>query len=321
MSSPPAYAVFDLRLSSNIAFPELPPAARRGRPATFHLARPAPPPKVLRWTHHVPRPDGKRWLSISVGRARVRLRFHGQADFLARLDSVDVEARPVPGTSEEAVRHLYLDHVLPRLLAGAGRTVLHASAVEVDGVAIVFAGESGSGKSTLAASFCAAGARLLSDDAVLLDDRFRVIPSYPVHRLWPSSASVLKSAPDQADSRKCRLGPQKAKWSSAPAPLAAIYLLGSLRQPSKAFASLPSLSISTLPGSAAMLSLVRQSYRLNPEDRARAAAEFRVLGRLVEAVPQRVLTHPRSLPGLPAVRKKIMQNLHRKFQRRDAFGV
>ncbi len=291
-----------------------------------------------------------------------------------------MEARPVPGTPAEAVRHLYLDHVLPRLLAGAGKTVLHASAVEIDGVAIVFAGESGSGKSTLAASFCSAGARLLSDDAVLLDRNFRVIPSYPVHRLWPSSASVLTPAADSRSSSKRRLGPARSEWSSAPAQLAAIYLLtaegwqssaqgredrpnevkgekpgpsretgrgrkvgsrevnshgsfdsansppsakafASLRQPSKAFASLRAPTISTSPGSAAMLSLVRQSYRLDPSDHANAAAEFRLLARLAESVPPGNLAHSRRLQELPALRKKIMQNLHQKFQRRDAFGV
>lgn len=63
--------------------------------------------------------------------------------------------------------------VLSLLLAGTGLAFfliihdefcLHASAVEVDGGCIAFAGSSGRGKTTLAAMACAAGYRLFGDD-------------------------------------------------------------------------------------------------------------------------------------------------------------
>jgi hypothetical protein len=63
--------------------------------------------------------------------------------------------------------------VLPLLLAGTGLSFfllindqfcLHASAVEVDGRGVAFAGASGRGKTTLAALACAAGYPLFGDD-------------------------------------------------------------------------------------------------------------------------------------------------------------
>ena len=68
--------------------------------------------------------------------------------------------------------------ILPILLAGTvtsfvlglrGATVLHASAVEIDGRAIAFVGQSGRGKTTMAALMCADGARLVTDDVLRVD--------------------------------------------------------------------------------------------------------------------------------------------------------
>ncbi len=51
------------------------------------------------------------------------------------------------------LQHLLFDQILPRLIAHAGRLVLHASAVGASAGAILFLGGTGQGKSTLAASF------------------------------------------------------------------------------------------------------------------------------------------------------------------------
>lgn len=58
---------------------------------------------------------------------------------------------------------------LSHALIAEGRLVLHASGVEADGVALAIMGPSGAGKSTVAALLCAAGARLVADDALRCD--------------------------------------------------------------------------------------------------------------------------------------------------------
>ena len=59
--------------------------------------------------------------------------------------------------------------MLAHALAAEGLLVLHASAVEVGDRALAIVGPSGAGKSTLAALLCAAGARLVADDALRVD--------------------------------------------------------------------------------------------------------------------------------------------------------
>ena len=59
--------------------------------------------------------------------------------------------------------------LLAHVLAAEGLLALHASAVEWGGAALAIVGPSGWGKSTLAAVFCAAGARLVADDALRVD--------------------------------------------------------------------------------------------------------------------------------------------------------
>jgi len=57
--------------------------------------------------------------------------------------------------------------------------LLHASAVERDGKALLMTGMSGAGKSTLAALLMAAGWRLMGDEFALLDPRTGLIHGFP----------------------------------------------------------------------------------------------------------------------------------------------
>ena len=71
---------------------------------------------------------------------------------------------------DAAIEHVVADAALPHYLALKGHAVLHASAVEFRGSAVLALGDSGVGKSTLAAALVRAGGRLISDDAVVISD-------------------------------------------------------------------------------------------------------------------------------------------------------
>jgi hypothetical protein len=97
---------------------------------------------------------------------------------------------------------------------------VHASAVEVEGRAIMFTGVSGAGKSTLANAFLRRGYRFLSDDIVpieVVDGRARVLPSLARIRLWPDSAKQAEWPIH--DLEQCRTGLSKVAGSVDPATM------------------------------------------------------------------------------------------------------
>jgi hypothetical protein len=71
--------------------------------------------------------------------------------------------------ARDLVAILIAGSVVAYLLSSAGRLVLHASAVEVDGAALGFVGFSGQGKTTVATLLCAEGYPLVTDDLLPVD--------------------------------------------------------------------------------------------------------------------------------------------------------
>lgn len=79
-----------------------------------------------------------------------------------------------------------------------GRPPLHAGAVSLGGRTLGIAGHSGAGKSTLVHALVQRGARLLSDDQLLIDPVTRLAyPAYPSAKLWAASAAQLAVPTDQ----------------------------------------------------------------------------------------------------------------------------
>ncbi len=91
------------------------------------------------------------------------------ADFLIDADLKHVTCRPAASGRLELIPIILPGTVVAFLLTMAGFSVLHGSAVEIDGAALAFVGASGQGKSTLAALFCATGAPLVTDDVLPLE--------------------------------------------------------------------------------------------------------------------------------------------------------
>jgi hypothetical protein len=119
-----------------------------------------------------------------------------------------------------------------------GRSILHASAVEVGGKAVLFCGPSGAGKSTLAAAIAAKGFGHVADDQCVLSDlsggATLVHPDGRAHKLWEQAIDKLnladRSGPAvRSELRKFYVEPGRS--SIAPIPLAAIYILAEARAP------------------------------------------------------------------------------------------
>lgn len=117
-----------------------------------------------------------------------------------------------------------------------GRCIMHASAIDVGGRAVLFCGPSGAGKSTLAAALVAQGFGHLADDQCVLsgfgEGEVLVHPDGRAHKLWEQAIQKLDLAersgsPVRSALRKFYVQPASA--GSAPIPVAAIYVLGDAR--------------------------------------------------------------------------------------------
>ena len=171
MGAGSAQLVHGLRLGRGVLVPGAATAANGAVDFETRVADPAgpaesdPPGEIvaaLEW------PAGG--YTASLQGSSLTIRYFGSAQFEVDLAGGDIVARPEPG--REAMVPVFLaGNVLATVLGLRGAAVLHASVVELDGVAVAFAGGSGAGKSTAAALLCAAGGALVGDDTARVEER------------------------------------------------------------------------------------------------------------------------------------------------------
>ncbi|MDX2437130.1 MAG: hypothetical protein QNL88_08795 [Acidobacteriota bacterium] len=262
------------------------------------------------WDHLRHPTTGDILLSVARTDAGFVLSFPSLADFDVSAAGDRVTARPGPNCSPVTLRHLLLDQVLPRIIAHGGRLVLHASAVEIDGSAVAFAGPSGIGKSTLAASFHVAGFPAFTDDGLVVTGgggKFTAGILYPGLRLWPSSlfsfADGERDAPPVAqNSAKRRVQLPELKMSSG-RTLTAIFFL------TEAPAGGGTITASNLTPRDACMEVIRSSFHLDVSDTRRAANLLEVAGEVVKTLPTIALAYPRDHARLPEVRETILRQV------------
>jgi hypothetical protein len=106
---------------------------------------------------------------------------------------------PAPGVGPEPIRLLILGAAMGVLLYQRGLTVLHSSAVAINGGAVAFLGVKGAGKSAIAAALYARGHRFITDDLLAvqydLQGKPLVLTGYPQIKLWPDAVSMLGKDP------------------------------------------------------------------------------------------------------------------------------
>lgn len=251
-----------------------------------------------------------RWLSLDGEEATLfvregggfLLRFVDQADFRITLDPVTVSCTPVPGTSDETLADLHFNQVLPLILAHRGQTVLHASAVAVEGQGIGFVGATGRGKSTLAAAFARAGYPFLTDDGLIVRAGalgYHIEPRRPILRLRSDSEAAMRAVVPPRDAgedlTKRRIGASPdLPFGQDAVPLKAIFILTESGSPEHP-------TIAPLAPSAAVAALMQHSFILDVEDRLRVSALFGALADLAEQVPCATLDYSRDYTALPDV--------------------
>lgn len=130
---------------------------------------------------------------------------------------VDGKARRIAGswlpplTLDDALVYL-VGPVLGAALRLLRRSVLHASAVETAGGAVLLMGDAGAGKSTMTAAMVDRGAALVTEDVAALEvpeqGAPRVFRGGTRVKLWPESVAGLRGRPDALP----LLVPQSRDW-------------------------------------------------------------------------------------------------------------
>jgi hypothetical protein len=117
----------------------------------------------------------------------------------AVLDGCKIVVDPLSKVDDSLLNTFLIGPILAVLLRQRGLTVLHASSVVVNDMAIAFLGNSGAGKSTMAQVFHSHGYPVITDDVMVVqleNDGPMAIPGYPLIKLWPESASAMGYEPD-----------------------------------------------------------------------------------------------------------------------------
>jgi hypothetical protein len=315
-----AYHAYGLVMVSDVEIPELPPLRdlRNSGSARVRLRILGPRREVAepaQWLNQTIYADGTPWLSIGKIDGGYLMRFPQLADFV--IDSAGHEvvcAATAEDISVVTLRHLAIDHVMPRVLNLLGIESLHATAVAVGTTGCAFIGEAGTGKSTLAASFHLAGMHAFCDDCLVIgEDGKKIIatPAYPGVRLWDDSFEALMTDADHGlpvaqYTDKSRLLGGTETFRADSLPLTRIYFL---RRPVGENVAVMRPTITRMAAPEAFPLLVSASYPLDLTDQAMLRRHFQFIVRVATNVPLRRLLIPNDFSALPAVREAVMADL------------
>ena len=177
-----------------------------------------------------------RYVVLRDGSTYVRWRTIGE--FLVAADGRRIMFRRFDRASLESFQVYLLGQALSFALVRQGFEPLHATAVVVDRHAVAFLGSNAFGKSSLAACFLEAGARLLTDDLLILgESRNRVLayPGPPRLKLFPKIArrflgqDAANRVHMNPDTDKLILPIEEHRRQGRPIALDAIYALAAPR--------------------------------------------------------------------------------------------
>ncbi len=227
------YCVSGLSVGSEIVLPGL-----NAIPIT-DLAADRDPPDVSIRRHPVPAKlenasaAGATW---QIAGDRFLLRIPDVARFLLSAGR-EIAFEPEANADAGDIAIFILGTVFGILLHQRQQIVLHASAVRVNGKAVLFCGASGAGKSTMAAALAQRGYPLVTDDVcaiTLVDGTPMVHPDGRQLKLWAQAIDRLELAESRGERVRNRLEKfyvEPVEAFSEPLPLGAVYALRETRPP------------------------------------------------------------------------------------------
>lgn len=223
-----SYNVSGLSVRSEIALPGVFAQAVANEPDV--TIRRSPVPEGL----ENPAASGPTW---QIAGEQFLLRIPDIARFLLS-NGREIAFEPESAASADDIPIFLLGTVFGILLHQREQIVLHASAVRINGKAVLFCGNSGAGKSTIAAALVQRGYPLMTDDVCAVAMTAGGVPTvYPDGRqlkLWAQSIDRLDLAARRGERVRDRLEKfyvEPAEALSEPLPLGAVYALREARPP------------------------------------------------------------------------------------------
>jgi hypothetical protein len=274
-----------------------------GAPARRTTTTPPPPPpgRIL-----LDLRANRQYYTATVDDEGYHLRFYGTCDIDLDPSLARAVVHMVDGADPALVSVLASGTLLAFVLALRGEAVLHASAVQIDDVALGFVGASGMGKSTMATLLCAAGARLITDDLLRLD-----LTRTPPGCALGATELRLRKAADELSARFTIAPPRRSTGDARDAlatpasldeglPLAALIVPVPDRSPGRSQAAIERLSPKD-----ALLLLSRFPRLLGWQDDTVLGRSFDQLADIVAGVP----VHLAWLPWGPPFHEDLVTDL------------
>jgi hypothetical protein len=225
--------------------------------------------------------------------------------------NTEVTIEPGSGADMALVRLFLFGSVMGLICHQRRLLPLHASAVAVGDAAIAFSGPPGAGKSTLAAHCVDAGARLVTDDILIVSvNSPRCVlaqPGMPKLKLWRDALESLGRSttglvPDWARAEKFHV-PSDHLFVERPVRLAGIFMLDN---DDEAGAGI----LTSLSGTQAAWELVRNTYRVEYLDAlSRRSDHFAECVRLAGLLPVAKLARRRDKGQLKAAAAALVEQL------------
>jgi hypothetical protein len=231
----------------------------------------------------------------------------GMYDLSDRGRSITWRAFP-DGTLDFARAHL-LGRVLATALHFDGALVLHGSAVSYPTGAVVFLAPKHTGKSTLALALTLAGARLISDDTIVVThrDHPEALPGVHSLRLLGDAAAGLVGTPlpsaRRADGKYVMTDLPLERLETEPRPLAVVYLLAA----AETIASGAAAARAPLAGPVAAAAIMGQGKVSGMLGPAEAPELLRRAATLASRVPVYQLAVVRDMKRLSEVTARITE--------------
>jgi hypothetical protein len=243
------------------------------------------------------------------------VRWDAIGEFLVAADGRRITCRRLDQSPSESFQVYMLGQALSFALVRQRFEPLHATVVVADDQAVAFLGDNAFGKSSLAACFLQTGARLLTDDLLVLHEssnRVLAYPGPPRIKLFPKMArrflgDIATGVRMNEDTEKLILPLDEKRRCGSPIRLDAIYALAAPRDACRK----PDVTIETLSPREAFIELVKGTFNRRLMSPRRLRDQFCFVARLTELISVKKLTYPRAVDRLQEVRARVLADLAR----------